>query len=214
MREYSSVCRQSLHKRHNPFNLLLRQALRPTALEHAFLRLPFQGVHEMLMLGPACHHPGLPPVTPESLPVTSDMTAEETWNLAAIGYAPLKLVMGTAVYSLGVVGGIAAVLPFVEPFPDKLLKSIEKRLRDIGLSRLHGSGTKEHCVGASVLSERKDQERERTKRMSKYHALAERDIERLAKDWITQNPHQALRLSVDAHKSWHRCVCLTSPVHR
>ena len=50
--------------------------------------------------------------------------------------------------------------------------------------------------------------------MSKYHALAERDIERLAKDWITQNPHQALRLSVDAHKSWHRCVCLTSPVHR
>src|SRR2546426_2674679 len=49
--------------------------------------------------------------------------------------------------------------------------------------------------------------RERTKRMSKYHALAERDIERLAKDWITQNPHQALRLSVDAHKNWHRCVC-------
>ena len=38
------------------------------------------------------------------------MTAEETWNLAAIGYAPLKLVMGTAVYSLGVVGGIAAAL--------------------------------------------------------------------------------------------------------
>ena len=44
--------------------------------------------------------------------------------------------------------------------------------------------------------------------MSKYHALAERDIERLAKDWITQNPHQALRLSVDAHKNWHRCVCV------
>jgi uncharacterized protein YbjQ (UPF0145 family) len=72
--------------------------------------LPFQGVHEMLMMGTACYHPQLPPVTPESLPVTSDMTAEETWNLAAIGYAPLKLVMGTAVYSLGVVGGIAAAL--------------------------------------------------------------------------------------------------------
>ncbi len=72
--------------------------------------LPFQGVHEMLMMGTACHHPELPPVTAESLPVTSDMTAEETWNLAAIGYAPLKLVMGTAVYSLGVVGGIAAAL--------------------------------------------------------------------------------------------------------
>jgi uncharacterized protein YbjQ (UPF0145 family) len=72
--------------------------------------LPFQGVHEMLMMGTACVHPQLPPAAPDSLPVTSDMTAEETWNLAAIGYAPVKLVMGTAVYSLGIVGGIAAAL--------------------------------------------------------------------------------------------------------
>jgi uncharacterized protein YbjQ (UPF0145 family) len=72
--------------------------------------LPFQGVHEMLMMGTACVHPQLPPATQDSLPVTSDMTAEETWNLAAIGYAPLKLVMGTAVYSLGVVGGITSAL--------------------------------------------------------------------------------------------------------
>jgi uncharacterized protein YbjQ (UPF0145 family) len=72
--------------------------------------LPFQGVHEMLMMGTACVHPQLPPATQDSIPVTSDMTAEETWNLAAIGYAPLKLVMGTAVYSLGVVGGISAAL--------------------------------------------------------------------------------------------------------
>jgi uncharacterized protein YbjQ (UPF0145 family) len=72
--------------------------------------LPFQNIHEMLMMGTACYHPNLPPVSPDSLPVTSDMTAEETWNLAAIGYAPLKLVMGTAIYSLGVVGGLKAAL--------------------------------------------------------------------------------------------------------
>src|SRR6185295_19241728 len=42
--------------------------------------------------------------------VTSDMTAEETWNMAAVGYAPLKLVLGTAVYSLGIVGGLTAAL--------------------------------------------------------------------------------------------------------
>jgi len=70
--------------------------------------LPFQGIHEMLMMGTACYHPQLPPVAPDSMPVTSDMTAEETWNMAAVGYAPLKLVMGTAVYSLGIVGGISA----------------------------------------------------------------------------------------------------------
>jgi uncharacterized protein YbjQ (UPF0145 family) len=72
--------------------------------------MPFQGVHEMMMMGTACHHPHLPPAGPNAGPVTSDLTAEETWNMAAIGYAPLKLVLGTAVYSLGLVGGFMAAL--------------------------------------------------------------------------------------------------------
>ncbi|HUO09841.1 MAG TPA: heavy metal-binding domain-containing protein [Phycisphaerae bacterium] len=72
--------------------------------------LPFQGVHEMMMIGTACHNPNLPPPNPATGPVTSDLTAEETWNMAAMGYAPLKLVLGTAVYSLGIVGGFMAAL--------------------------------------------------------------------------------------------------------
>jgi uncharacterized protein YbjQ (UPF0145 family) len=72
--------------------------------------LPFQGVHEMMMMGTACHHPAFPPPSPNAQLVTSDLTAEETWNLAAMGYAPLKLVLGTAVYSLGIVGGFMAAL--------------------------------------------------------------------------------------------------------
>lgn len=67
----------------------------------------FQGVHEMLMLGTASRHPLLPAGAP---PVTSDLTNEEMWNLVSMGYLPLKLVLGTAVYSLGVVGGIKAAL--------------------------------------------------------------------------------------------------------
>src|SRR5258708_14270223 len=31
------------------------------------------------------------------------------WNLARVGYMPLKLVVGTAVYSLGFVGGVMAM---------------------------------------------------------------------------------------------------------
>src|SRR5207253_7822636 len=34
----------------------------------------------------------------------------EMWNLIHMGYVPLKLVMGTAVYSLGIVGGLKAAL--------------------------------------------------------------------------------------------------------
>jgi uncharacterized protein YbjQ (UPF0145 family) len=32
------------------------------------------------------------------------------WNVARLGYMPLKLVLGTAVYSLGLVGGLKAML--------------------------------------------------------------------------------------------------------
>jgi uncharacterized protein YbjQ (UPF0145 family) len=69
------------------------------------------------MLGTAAYHPALGPA-PQSTavpaaagqePVTSDLTCEEMWNLASVGYMPLKLVLGTAVYSLGFVGGVMAM---------------------------------------------------------------------------------------------------------
>lgn len=71
--------------------------------------MPFQGIHEMMMMGTASHNPDLPPQA-LSAPVTSDLTCEEMWNLTNMGYMPLKLVLGTAVYSLGVFGGIKAML--------------------------------------------------------------------------------------------------------
>lgn len=70
--------------------------------------MPFRGVHEMLMLGTASHNPALPASATQT-PVTSDLTCEEMWNLTNLGYAPVKLVLGTAVYSLGVVGGLKAM---------------------------------------------------------------------------------------------------------
>lgn len=70
--------------------------------------MPFKGIHEMLMVGTAAHHPGLPGSASQN-PVTSDLTAEEMWNLASLGYMPQKLVLGTAVYSLGLVGGLKAM---------------------------------------------------------------------------------------------------------
>lgn len=63
------------------------------------------GAREMLMVGTASHHPafGRP-----DRPVTSELTGEELWNLARLGYAPLRLVLGTSVYSLGIARGIGA----------------------------------------------------------------------------------------------------------
>jgi uncharacterized protein YbjQ (UPF0145 family) len=71
--------------------------------------MPFSGIHEMLMLGTASKHPLLPEIHTQQ-PVTSDLTNEEMWNLVSMGYMPLKLVLGTAVYSLGMIGGLKAAL--------------------------------------------------------------------------------------------------------
>src|SRR5438067_1405305 len=68
--------------------------------------VPFgPGVKEMLMIGTASHHAGLG--TSEQ-PVTSELTGEELWNLAKMGYAPLRLCLGTSVYALGFTGSIGS----------------------------------------------------------------------------------------------------------
>ena len=109
IREYSDVFNAT---RHLALQRIVQEA--QSAGANAVLGIetrimPFQGVHEMLMLGTAAFHPGLPPEYKQA-PVTSDLTCEEMWNLANLGYAPLKLVLGTAVYSLGLVGGFKAML--------------------------------------------------------------------------------------------------------
>jgi len=110
IREYSDIFNAT---RHLALDRVMREA--QAAGANAVLGIetrimPFQGVHEMLMMGTAAKHPAIPENLLPGQTITSDLTCEETWNLANMGYAPLKLVLGTAVYSLGVVGGFMAAL--------------------------------------------------------------------------------------------------------
>lgn len=67
------------------------------------------GVQEMVMIGTASYNPQIQNAAAATGGVvTSDLTAEEMWNVAKMGYAPLKLVLGTSVFSLGLAGGIKA----------------------------------------------------------------------------------------------------------
>lgn len=85
------------------------QANAVIGIETTILPLAGSGVQEMVMIGTACRHPLIDQVMPGKI-ITSDLTAEETWNIARIGYLPLELVLGTSVYSLGVVGGLKSAL--------------------------------------------------------------------------------------------------------
>jgi len=68
--------------------------------------LPFgPGVREMLMVGTGSFNPALGTL---KTPVTSELTGEELWNLTRLGFAPLRLVLGTSVYSIGFLGGVSA----------------------------------------------------------------------------------------------------------
>lgn len=71
--------------------------------------LPFGGANEMLMIGTAALNSKLPG-DKFAEPITSDMTNIEMWNMASKGYTPLRLLLGTSVYSLGLVGGITSAL--------------------------------------------------------------------------------------------------------
>jgi uncharacterized protein YbjQ (UPF0145 family) len=65
---------------------------------------------ELLITGTAAFHPGLSsrPALPANV-VTSELTGEELWNLAKLGFVPVSLVMGTSVYSLGLRGSVGSM---------------------------------------------------------------------------------------------------------
>lgn len=69
--------------------------------------IPLSGLQEMAMIGTASRHDSYPPEY-DADPATSDLTCEEAWNMANLGYLPVRLVLGVSVYSLGIVGGLAA----------------------------------------------------------------------------------------------------------
>jgi uncharacterized protein YbjQ (UPF0145 family) len=106
IKEYSDMYN---HTRHLALERLEREAHERGAnavVDITTRILPFgPGVREMLMVGTASHNPVL---GQPARPVTSELTGEELWNLTQLGYAPLRLVLGTSVYALGFSGGVSS----------------------------------------------------------------------------------------------------------
>jgi uncharacterized protein YbjQ (UPF0145 family) len=123
--------------------------------------LPFgTGVKEMLMVGTASHNPAL---GNPAKPVTSELTGEELWNLTQLGYAPLRLVLGTSVYALGVGGGIMtffrsfqrgevnAVTRLIYEARENCLEHITREAQDVGADGVIGTKLFIYEIGSSFV---------------------------------------------------------------
>jgi uncharacterized protein YbjQ (UPF0145 family) len=107
IKEFSDVFNET---RHHALERLVSHAKAVKANAVVGVRtnvLHFAGFHEMYMAGTAAFHALLPPEF-QAAPVTSDLTGEELWGMAQLGYMPIKLLISTSVYSLGAIGGIKA----------------------------------------------------------------------------------------------------------
>ncbi|KTC89618.1 heavy metal-binding domain-containing protein [Fluoribacter dumoffii] len=124
IKEYSDIFNKTRHLALNRITAHARQYNANAVLGIKTTVLPFGGVNEMLMIGTASHNPQLVPVGDHDV-ISSDMTNIEMWNMARLGYAPMKLLLGTSVYSLGLVGGItSAIKAFVRGEINELTRMI------------------------------------------------------------------------------------------
>jgi len=122
------------------------------------------GVQEMVMIGSASYNEQLQSATEAVGGITtSDMTAEETWNIAKLGYTPLKLVIGTSVYSLGVMGGIKAsfanlvkgeindLTQMIYGAREESLKRVQEQAESIGADEVLGIKTYIYNLGSELV---------------------------------------------------------------
>jgi uncharacterized protein YbjQ (UPF0145 family) len=111
------------------------------------------GVVELLMTGTAARHPRLAERPAPEHVVTSELTGEELWNLAKLGYAPVDLVMATSVFSLGVVGGIGAMFSGLSKGEISELTTLVYHARENCIELLRKEATRlgaERVIGANL----------------------------------------------------------------
>jgi uncharacterized protein YbjQ (UPF0145 family) len=132
IREFSDVFN---HTRHAALDRVVGEARRGRANSVVGIRTTIQrwaGTHEMMMAGTAAFNAALP----ASAIVTSDLTGEELWAMTSLGYAPIKLLMSTSIYSLGLTGGfLAAFKSFTRGEISELTRLVHDA-REVAIDRL------------------------------------------------------------------------------
>lgn len=108
VKEWSEVFNRTRHLALERIVAEARQAGANAVLGIRTTITPFYGAREMIMIGTASHHPGLPTEYAAD-PITSDLTNQEMWNVIRQGFCPIRLVLGVSVYSIGLMGSFSSL---------------------------------------------------------------------------------------------------------
>lgn len=130
----------------------------------SILPIGMSGVQEMVMIGTASYNEKLKSIAEQIGGVTtSDLTAEETWNVSKMGYVPLRLILGTSVYSLGLTGGILAsfrnlvkgevkeLTHMIYGAREESLKKVQEQAKAVGADDVLGIKTYIYNLGNGVI---------------------------------------------------------------
>ena len=106
----------------------------------------WHSAHEMTMTGTAAFNPTLPS---DAGLVTSDLTGEELWAFTKLGYAPMRLLLSTSVYSLGMIGGLKSFFRSFTQGEIPELSQLVLHAREVAISRLKAEAD---ALGASTVA--------------------------------------------------------------
>jgi uncharacterized protein YbjQ (UPF0145 family) len=146
--EYSDIFNETRHRALWRITEEGRQAGANSVIGIQTTILPFGGMQEMVMVGTASRHNGLPEEC-FTRPITSDLTNEEMWNIIHMGYMPVQMVLGVSVYSIGFVGGIVASFKSLARGEIEEMSSLLYEARDNALRRIRADA--ELCGADDVV---------------------------------------------------------------
>jgi uncharacterized protein YbjQ (UPF0145 family) len=163
--EFSSMYNQIRHTALDRLKQEAAQAGANAVVDVNVQMLPHgPGTVELLLTGTASHHDAISPGPVSAAQVvTSELSGEELWNLSQLGLVPHQLVMATSVYSLGVVGGFAAmfqglargelneVTKLVYEARENCLELIRKEAQQIGAERVIGNKLQIREIGSGLI---------------------------------------------------------------
>jgi uncharacterized protein YbjQ (UPF0145 family) len=145
IKEYSNVFNLTRHK---ALSRLINEAKRESANAVVGIRthvMPWHATHDMTMTGTAATNPALPR---SAAPVTSDLTGEELWTMAKLGYAPVRLLLSTSVYSLGLIGGLKSLFRSFTQGEIPELSQLVLQAREVAFTRLRDEAS---SLGADTV---------------------------------------------------------------